>query len=452
MSKDKKLSLNSKIVIALIAGLLVGMVVGDTRVSTFMKDFIVFGVFNVIGQLFLNMLSMIVLPVVLVSLVSGIAGLGNIKRMSRLGGLTILYFFGTTFIAIFLGISITYLFNPGGDFHLTGEIMKNEKLPSFAQAIIDFIPTNPFNALQSGTMLQMIFFTALVGISISILGKKVQNTISIIQQLNKLVLKMINMIMAMAPIGVFALVINVFAKEGFDAFIPMLKYMGTLVFVLIVHTIITYGSVLKMLNLNRKIFIRKFRSVFLTGFSTSSSNATLPIAMSMVQYKCGVFHKITSSVVPLGVTINKNGTVIMQSVATIFIAQAYGVELGLGSILTAALFMIVASVSTAGIPNAGMITITVVLASIGLPAEGLVMIIAVDRLLDMLRTTVNLAGNTIAAVFVAKKDGKLDETVYNDPRSALGEEKTIGEFGQEISINKEYLVRLQNEKMESLLE
>lgn len=238
----------------------------------------------------------------------------------------------------------------------------------------------------------MIFFTTLVGISISILGKKVENTINIIQQLNKLVLKMINMIMVAAPVGVFALVINVFAKEGFDAFLPMLKYMATMFLVLLLHSVLTYGTVLKMLKLDSMIFVKKFRTVFLTGFSTSSSNATLPVAMNMVQYKCGVFHKITSSVVPLGVTINKNGTVIMQSVATIFVAQAYGVELGIGSILTAVLFMIVASISTAGIPNAGMITITVVLASVGLPAEGLALVIGVDRLLDMLRTTVNLAG------------------------------------------------------------
>lgn len=452
MSKEKKLSLNSRIIIALSAGLLVGMVVGDTRVSDFMKDFIVFGVFNVIGQIFLNMLSMVVLPVVLVSLISGFAGLGDLKRMSRLGGRAIGYFMVTTIIAIILGLSATYIFKPGTGFNLTGEVLSGDKLPTISQVIIDIIPKNPFISMQSDVMLQLVFFTALIGLSISILGKKVQNTITIIQQLNKLVLKMINMIMAMAPIGVFALVINVFAREGFDAFVPMMKYMGTMILVLIVHTVLVYGGVLNMLGLKKSIFIRKIRSVFLTGFSTASSNATLPITMSTVQYKCGVGHKVTSSVVPLGVTINKNGTVIMQSVATIFIAQAYDIELSLTSIFTLFIFIFISSIGTAGIPSAGMITIPLMLASAGLPLEGAALVLGVDKLLDMLRTTVNLMGNAVGSIWIGKSVGKFNKRIYDDPQAAVGEEKTIGEFGQEISINRDYLSQLQTEKVVSLQE
>ena len=452
MAKDKKLSLNSKIIITLLTGLIVGLIVGDTRVSDFMKEMIVFGVFNVIGQVFINMLSMLVLPVILFSLISGIAGLGDMKRITKLGGQTIVFFVLSSVVALLLAISAAYIFEPGRGMLISDSILNTEDVPGFAKVIIDIVPKNPFLAMKNGNMLQVIIFTALIGISISALGKKVQNTITLIKQINKLVVKMINMIMAVAPIGVFALVINVFAKEGFDAFIPMLNYMGTVTLVLLIHSVLVYGGVLKLMKLKISIFLLKFRSVFLTGFSSSSSNATLPITMSTVQYKLGVSHKITSSVLPLGVTINKNGTMIMQGVATIFISQAYGMELSLATILTIIVFIFVATLGTAGIPSAGMLTISVVLAQAGLPVEGIALIIGVDRLLDMLRTTVNLAGNSVASMLIAKGDGKFNELIYNDPDAALGEEKTIGEFGQEISINKCYINQLQEDKVGDLSE
>jgi Na+/H+-dicarboxylate symporter len=440
---SKKISLNTKIILALSAGLLVGMTVGDSRVGDFLKEYIIFGLFYTIGQLFLNTLSMLVVPVVLLSLVSGIAGLGNIKRITKLGGITIGYYFFTSVVAVILSISAAYIIKPGEKILELKDTFKLHQGESFSKAFINFFPSNPFASIEQGNMVQIIVFTILVGISISILGKKVEGTINLFRQANKLVLKMINMVMSVAPIGIFALVINVFAREGFDAFAPMLKYMGTIVIVLLIQFFFVYGGIIKMIGLSPEMFLRKMKQVILTSFATSSSNATLPIAMSAMQYKCGVSHKITSAALPFGVSVNKDGTAIMQGVAVIFISQAYGIDLTFTALVTALIFAIISTIGTAGIPGAGMISIGLVLSQVGLPIEGIALIIGVDRLLDMSRTVINLVGNSVGALLVAKMDGKLNELVYNDPDAGIREEKTIGEFGQEISINRHLILETQ---------
>jgi len=263
-------------------------------------------------------------------------------------------------------------------------------------------------------MLQVIFFALVFGFSMAALGEKVQNVRTLIEQLNEIVMKMIMVVMATAPFGVFALVANVFAKEGFSAFVPLIKYIICVTVALLIQFSVTYGLALKIFaRLSLITFIKKFYSTMLVAFSTASSNATLPVTMETAEKEMGVSNKIASFTLPLGATVNMDGTAIMQGCAVVFISQVYGIDLSLTALLTVVLTATIASIGTAGVPSVGLITLSMVLTQAGLPVEGIALIMGIDRILDMMRTAVNISGDTVVTLIVAKSEGELDESVFN---------------------------------------
>ena len=352
------------------------------------------------------------------SLIIGAAGISDIKKLGRVGGKTLLFYISTTAIAITIALSLSYITNPGVGFNLGEELAKSEvaktQAPSLVDTIAGIIPSNPFTAFSDGKMLQVIFFALIFGFAMAVLGDKVPTVRKFLEELNEIIMEMVMMIMKVAPYGVFALVANVFAKEGFSAFVPLLKYILTVFLALFIHFFVTYSVSLKVFaNLSPLKFIKKFYPTMLVAFSTASSNATLPITMETAEKELGVSNKIASFTLPLGATINMDGTAIMQGAAVVFISQAYGIELTLANLAIVVLTATLASIGTAGVPGVGLITLSMVLKEAGLPIEGIALIMGIDRILDMTRTAVNISGDTIVSLIVAKSEGELDEKVFD---------------------------------------
>lgn len=276
------------------------------------------------------------------------------------------------------------------------------------------IPRNPITAMAEGNMLQIIVFAILTGIGLSVLGEKVSMIIKVFEQLNELVMKMVGFIMLFAPIGVFGLIAETFATVGYKALVPLLKYVGTVYLGLILHGLIVYSGMLKgFTGLSPKKFFKKFFPVMSVAFSTASSNATVPINLETTEKELGASRNIAAFTIPLGATINMDGTAIMQGVATFFIAQVYGHTLSVGAMLTVVLTATLSSIGTAGVPGAGPIMLSMVLQSVGLPLEGIALIMGVDRLVDMGRTTVNITGDSVCTLIISDREGELNKEVFN---------------------------------------
>ena len=433
MTDKKKSSLNRKLSYAILFGLVIGLIVGEGTVALFLKEFIVLGVLNVIGQMFLRILSMLSVPVIMITLINGIARIGDIKSVGKIGGKLFTFYFLTTALASIIAIIFALIVLPGNQVNIEMSQEVTLQTPAFAKTLINIIPENPFKSLNSGNLLPLIVFAVLIGISISILGKKVTNTINLLYQFNKLVLKMFQIVMGFAPIGVFALVINVFVKEGFDTYVSIYKYFFLIILLLAIQFFGIYGLIVKyMIKAKFSLFIKKFRTVALTSFATSSSNATIPVTMFAVRYKYGVSRKISSAVIPLGTVINMDGTAIMQSVAVLFIAQMYNVQFSLSNMILLVLYIVISTFGTAGIPGAGMVSLGVILTVFKLPVEGIAIILSVDRILDMLRTIVNVAGDTVGSLLIAKSENEWNVDIYNDPNSGSDDSLTFEQLQQDI--------------------
>lgn len=453
--KKKKLGLTTQIFIGLIVGLLFGIIlnviIGNTgeSVGSFINVYLIDGFLNVVGKMFINAIRMLVVPLVLVSLVCGVAGIGDIKKLGRVGGKTLIFYLITTALAITLALVVASAINPGAGLNIdtkTAEVTAKEA-PALSQVIINIIPSNPFKAMVEGQMLQVIFFAMLIGIAIAAVGKKVAGTLTLFEELNAIVMKMISLIMLVAPFGIFCLISKVFATQGFAAFLPLFKYMITVMLVLILHLVIVYTSALKVIGrLSPVIFFKKFYSTMLVAFSTSSSNATIPVTMSTVEKKMGASRSIASFSIPFGATINMDGTAIMQGVAVVFISQVYGIDLTLGDFLMVITTATLASVGTAGVPGVGLITLSMVLTQVGLPVEGIALIMGIDRLLDMSRTAVNISGDAIVSLIVAKSEGEFDEKVWHDPDAGSKEDyEEFSDFNEKMSKNQEFIEQLEEE-------
>lgn len=420
MKTRKKVSLTTKILIALVLGAVTGIMMNifsSMGAQNIISTWFTGGIFELLGRMFIASIKMLVVPLVLVSLIIGAAGISDIKKLGRVGGKTLLFYITTTAIAITIALSLSYITNPGVGFNLGEELAKSEiakaEAPSLVDTIAGIIPSNPFTAFSDGKMLQVIFFALIFGFAMAVLGDKVKTVRTFLEELNEIIMEMVMMIMKVAPYGVFALVANVFAKEGFAAFIPLLKYIFTVFLALFIHFSVTYSISLKVFGkLSPFKFIKKFYPTMLVAFSTASSNATLPITMETAEKDLGVSNKIASFTLPLGATINMDGTAIMQGVAVVFISQAYGIELTLANLAIVVLTATLASIGTAGVPGVGLITLSMVLKEAGLPIEGIALIMGIDRILDMTRTAVNISGDTIVSLIVAKSEGELDEKVF----------------------------------------
>ncbi|HLR35019.1 MAG TPA: dicarboxylate/amino acid:cation symporter [Tissierellales bacterium] len=426
--EKKKIGLTTKIFMGLIIGIIVGIIVYQLPDGVFKEDVLINGVFKLVGQVFLRGIMMMVVPLVFISLVNGTASMGDVKKLGRVGGRTILFYLVTTALAITLALALGSVLKPGVGLDLTAieevEPTIGEKVP-LVQILYEMIPNNPIAAMGEGNMLQIIVFAILTGVGLSALGEKVDTLVRIFEQLNELVMKMVGFVMLLASIGVFGLIAETFATVGYKALVPLLKYVGIVYLGLILHASIIYSGMLKgFTGLSPRKFFKKFFPVMSVAFSTASSNATVPLNLETTEKELGASKNIAAFTIPLGATINMDGTAIMQGVATFFIAQVYNQQLGFGAILTVVLTATLSSIGTAGVPGAGAIMLSMVLQSVGLPLEGIALIMGVDRLVDMGRTAVNITGDSICTLIISHKEGELDKEVFNSEDKKINEESS----------------------------
>ncbi|MGL6025388.1 MAG: dicarboxylate/amino acid:cation symporter, partial [Cetobacterium sp.] len=354
---------------------------------------------------------MIVVPLVFCSLTVGAAGIEDIKKLGRVGVKTLAFYLGTTAVAITLALGVGTLISPGKGVVLTEVVTTGVKINEtkpFVDILLGMIPINPIEALAKGDMLQIIVFSILCGVAMALLGDKVSTVRKGIEELNSLVLKMVEIVMQLAPFGVYGLIGKTFATLGYSAMLPLMKYFVGVVIVLVLHYLITYQTLLILVAKYNPIkFLKKFSGPMMVAFSTSSSSATLPSSMNSLQKDFGVSKSISSFTLPLGSTINMDGTAIMQGVATIFIAQIYGVHLTMGDFVTVILTATLASIGTAGVPGVGVIMLGMVLQQVGLPLEGMALVMGIDRFVDMFRTVTNITGDAVCTLIIAKTEGEL---------------------------------------------
>lgn len=423
MDKEKKkMGLTTKIFIGLILGAIFGVVLNYVVPNGPIKnDYIVEGVLYIIGQGFIRLMQMLVVPLVFCSLVCGSMSIGDTKKLGTIGVKTLGFYLLTTALAITVAISIASLINPGLGLDMSSikaaETVAATEATSFVDTILNIIPTNIFEGLASGTMLQIIFFALLIGIIIAKLGERVEVVAEFFNQFNSIMMEMTMMVMKVAPYGVFCLIARTFAGIGFEAFVPMLKYMFAVFVALGIQCFVIYLGLLKLFTgLSPIIFIKNFFPVMAFAFSTATSNATIPLSIDTLAAKMGVSKRVSSFTIPLGATINMDGTAIMQGVAVVFAAQAYGIDLNIVDYLTVIGTATLASIGTAGVPGVGLITLTMVFNSVGLPVEAIALIMGIDRILDMTRTAVNITGDAVCTTIVAKQNDALDTEIYNTSR------------------------------------
>ncbi len=424
------MSLTNRILISMVAGILLGSLLNlllqssdiSETIHLVMQDYLLNGLLDLVGRIFVASLKLLVVPLVLVSLICGSSSLGDSARIGPIAVKTLAFYLGTTAIAVTLALGIAVLVSPGSNVELTSEaVYQATEAPPLVDVLVDIVPSNPFGALAEGKMLQIIVFALLFGYAISRAGEQGRRIASFFRDMEAIVMKMVGILMELAPYGVFALLAKLFSEMGISAILDLAAYFLTVLAVLMIHALIVYSALLKFFSgLSPRIMISKMRSVWAFAFSTASSGATLPITLRTVERKLGVNNTVAGFTVPLGATINMDGTAIMQGVATVFIAQVYGVDLSMGAYVTVILTATLASIGTAAVPGVGLITLAMVLEQAGLPVEGIALIIGVDRLLDMVRTAVNVTGDATVSVIVAKSENQLDERVYLNPNADLG--------------------------------
>ncbi|ELV8626695.1 sodium:dicarboxylate symporter [Vibrio cidicii] len=426
MNTKKPMSLTGRVILGMVAGILTGFAIRALFADNgFVDAYIVNGLFEVGGKIFIASLKMLVVPLIFVSLVCGTSSLKDISTLGRMGGKTLAFYITTTAVAITLALTMGTVFQPGAGADLTAaSSFKSAEAPSLGQVIIDMFPTNPISAMAEGKTLQVIVFALLFGIAISAAGKPGERIAAIFSDLNEVIMKLVALLMNLAPYGVFFLMAKLFTGLGLGAIINLGEYFLVLTATLLIHGLVTYSLMLKgFTGLSPLTFLKKMEDAIMFAFSTASSNATIPATMETVKNRLGVDNKIASFTVPLGATVNMDGTAIMQGVATAFIAQAFNIDLSMGDYVMVILTATLASIGTAGVPGVGLVMLAMVLNQVGLPLEGIALIMGVDRLLDMIRTAVNITGDACVSVIVAKSEGALDIERFADPKAGEKEEE-----------------------------
>jgi len=398
------LALWKKIFIGLCLGLVVGLLFKD--VALMLKP---------VGTLFINMIKMLIVPLVFVTLVTGITSMEDLSKMRRIGVKTFSIYLVTTAIAVAIGLAFGILFEPGAGVALSNTAaVAAKKAPPLIDTLLALIPTNPMDSLVKGDILQIIVFAIFLGIAISMAGEKGKPVAAFFESFSEVMFKLTEIVISFAPIGVFGLMAWVSASYGIDVLISLAKVIGCVYIACLVHMALTMGGGIALIaRLNPIKFFKGIASAQTVAFTTTSSSGTLPITTSNTIHNLGVSKPIASFVLPLGATINMDGTAIYQGICAMFVAQAFGIDLTFGNYLTIILTATLASIGTAGVPGAGLIMLSLVLTSVNLPLEGIAIIAGIDRILDMARTTVNITGDAMTAVIVAKGEGELDEKIYN---------------------------------------
>ena len=406
--------LTFRILVAMAAGLATGVLINLLPGEGFLHDYLVEGLFHVIGAVFLNSLTLLVVPLVFVSLVCGTAALDDVSKLGRVGGKTLGLYVFTTAAAISVAVLVAAFVQPGAGFDLPTDVtFTGGEAPPLAQTLINIFPTNPVRAMADGNMLQIIVFSILFGLAMTLAGEPGQKLLGVFQDLNSVIMRLVMMLMNLAPYGVFCLIAKVFALQGFGAVLHLAQYFFVVLGVLLLHALLVYPALLRLLaGLDPLTFFRNMRDPIALAFSTASSNATLPVTLENAELRLGAGNSVASFTIPLGATINMDGTAIMQGVATVFIAQAYGIDIGMTGYLMVVLTATLASIGTAGVPGVGLVMLAMVLRQVNLPVEGIGLIIGVDRLLDMVRTAVNVTGDSAVTCIVAQTEGQLDAEIY----------------------------------------
>jgi Na+/H+-dicarboxylate symporter len=419
-----RIALHTQILLGLVLGAVAGVVIGPA-----------IAVIKPVGDLFIRLITMIVVPLVFASILVGVASLGDLAKLGRIGVKTIGYYLLTTSIAITIGLTLANLVQPGSrlapdikerllaDFAGAAQVSIEQATtkPSVIETLLEIVPSNPAAAMAEANMLQVIFFALAFGVALTYLDrKKSEPVLRLMDAINDAMVQLVHLIMKLAPYGVFALIAAIIGQYGLGILKTLVVYGLVVVVGLAIHAGVVYPTAVRILaGMSPVHFFRGIAPAQLVAFSTSSSNATLPVTMECAEENLGVSEEVSAFVLPLGATINMDGTALYQGVATIFIAQVYGLELSLGQQLMVVLTATLASIGAAGVPGVGMITLALVLQTVGVPLEGIALILGVDRILDMCRTTVNITGDASCAVVVAATEGELE---MPPPIAAGGEE------------------------------
>nr|WP_178082574.1 dicarboxylate/amino acid:cation symporter [Pseudomonas sp. AOB-7] len=373
-----------------------------------------------IGALFLNAIKMLIVPLVFVSLVAGITAMSDSAKLGRISVKTIAIYLITTAFAVSIGLAFGALFSPGEGMHMVASGSEEAKqAPSLVQILVGLVPTNPVTAFAEGNILQIIVFAIALGVSMNLIGDKAAPAVKLFDSLAEVFYKLTDLVMRLAPIGVFALIAGVVAAHGIEVLLPLASVIGVIYLASIAHMLLVYGGLIGGLaRLSPLRFFQGIAPALAVAFSTSSSAGTLPVSIECARKNLGVSQGVAGFVLPVGATINMDGTAIYQGVLALFIAQAFGVDLNAGQYLMIILTATLASIGTAGVPGAGLIMLGLVLTSVGLPLEGVALIAGIDRILDMARTTVNVAGDLMTTTLVGSSEQELDRDVYNSDNAA----------------------------------
>lgn len=416
-NSTKGFSLSTQILIALLSGAVLGVLIHDFVPAGDLRDAVLIeGILYVIGQGFIRLMQMLVVPLVFCSLICGSMSIGDTKTLGKVGVKTVIFYLCTTALAVCMALGSALIIHPGRGLDMesvqTSEAASGESA-SMVDTLLNIIPQNPIGSLANGDMLPIILFALFVGIMLAKLNSSASTVSHFFGEFNDVMMEMTMSIMRIAPVGVFCLICRTFANLGFSAFVPMLTYMGNVTLALVIQCLVVYQLLLFLFtHLNPLRFLKKFFPVMMFAFSTASSNATIPLSIDTLTKKMGVSRHIASFTIPLGATINMDGTSIMQGVTVVFIAQAYGITLTPADLATVVFTATIASIGTAGVPSVGLVTLAMVLTSVGLPTEGIALIMGIDRILDMLRTAVNITGDAVCTTIISNQAGTLNRSSF----------------------------------------
>jgi Na+/H+-dicarboxylate symporter len=406
-----RIPLWQKILLGMIFGIIVGAIFGPQA-----------AVLKPIGTLFINAIKMLIVPLIFCSLVVGITSMKDTKKMGRIGLKAIILYLGTTAVAISIGLVLASVVTPGAGLNMVASTpdAAGKAAPPLIQTLLNIVPKNPVGALAAGNILQIIVFALGLGIALVLIGDKGDPAVKVFESLAEAMYKLTELVMRFAPYGVFGLMAWVAGVYGLDVLMPLIKVIATVYVGALLHVLIFYSGTLSLLGrLNPIRYLKGLTNPAAVAFTTTSSSGTLPATLKAAQEELGVSKSVSSFVLPLGATINMDGTALYQGVCALFIAQAFGVDLTTADYLTIVLTATLASVGTAGVPGAGLIMLSLVLTTVGLPIEGLAIVAGIDRILDMARTTVNVCGDMMVALLVAKSENELNTEIYNTASKTL---------------------------------
>ncbi|SEN30782.1 dicarboxylate/amino acid:cation symporter [Halomonas caseinilytica] len=400
----QRIPLWQKILAGLVLGVLVGALMGEQA-----------SLFKPLGDIFINAIKMLIVPLVFSTLVVGITAMRDPQKMGRIGLRTIALYLLTTAFAIAIGLFASWLFQPGVGLEMSFDSgVEAKEAPSLREILVGLVPQNPIDALASGNILQIIVFAIGLGISLTLIGEKGEPVVKVFESFAEAMVKLTNIVMSFAPFGVFGLIAHVAGSYGLEVLLPLAKVIGVAYLASVLHVLLVYSGLLALLGrLNPLRYLRGILDALVVAYSSASSSGTLPVSLRCARNNLGVSEGVAGFVLPVGATINMDGTAIYQGVVAVFIAQLLGVDLSMADYGMIIVTGTLASIGTAGVPGAGLVMLSIVMAQIGLPLEAIAVIAGIDRILDMARTCVNVAGDLMVTTLVGKSEGELDESVYN---------------------------------------